>query len=405
MSMGTRRKTNPPPRPTPQAPPEEGSWSAWTHPSIQNIFEKRTSKPLPPWTEAFSLVSEFFAHEHQAFPCFHPPTFMAHLGQQYSGTPTERPAWWASLNAVLAIAQRRRAEKAQDPSADEGLAWCYAANALGATLDILMRNTQLLSVQALLSIAWFFIGTPNPQPSFMLVGSALRLAHSIGLHTTNHDSSFWGPIELEMRGKVFWIAQSLDRELCLRTGRPPAHDLHDFHVDVPSDSLDDSETLIAVDGSRLNLFHAQAQLAVVQGRIYRLLHSNETSKVDGGCLIDTVSTLNSQLDGWCSSFSPVFHPDQPLLDIEHHGLMRLYYSYYNCVIVVNRPHARQYWMPQNPEAPRDLSPSLKASIQRCLKAARSIVALSQTIPRKWKSFYWYVSSLSPQPKCMYGSNN
>ncbi|SPO03655.1 uncharacterized protein DNG_06338 [Cephalotrichum gorgonifer] len=166
---------------------------------------------------------------------------MALLGQQYSGTPTESPAWWASLNAVLAITQRRRAEISQDPSADEDLAWCYAANALGTTLDILMRNTQLLSVQALLSIAWFFIGTPNPQPSFMLVGNALRLAHSIGLHRANHGSASWDSIELYMRRKVFWIALSLDRELCLRTGRPPAHDLHHFQVDMPSDSLDDTE--------------------------------------------------------------------------------------------------------------------------------------------------------------------
>ena len=390
--MGARRRTNQPPRPTSQLPHQEGSWSTWTHPSIQNVFERRTTKPLPPWTEAFSLVSEFFAHEHQGFPCFHPPTFMSLLGQQYSGTPSENSAWWASLNAVLAISQRRRAEEAEDHSVDEGLAWCYAANALGATLDILMRNTQLLSVQALLSIAWFFIGTPNPQPSFMLVGSALRLAHSIGLHTANPDSSSWSPIELEMRAKVFWISQCLDRKLCLQTGRPPAHDLHDFHVDVPGDSLDDSETLTAADGSKLNVFHAQTKLAVVQGCIYRLLHSSKASEVEAEYLVDTVSTLNRQLDDWCSSIAPVFHPDQPLLDIKHHGLMRLYYSYYNCVIVVNRPHARHYWMPPNPESTIDASPDVKASIQQCLKAARSIVSLSQEIPRKWESLYWYVSS-------------
>ncbi|EXJ89656.1 hypothetical protein A1O3_02723 [Capronia epimyces CBS 606.96] len=386
--MGTCRNPESSFRHTLQPSPQEGSWSTWTHPSVQSIFQKRTTKSLPPWTEAFSLVSEFFSHEHQAFSCFHPPAFMALLGQQYSGSPPESPAWWASLNAVLAIAQRRRVEKAQEPSADEDLAWCYAANALGTTLDVLMRNTQLLSVQALLSIAWFFIGTPNPQPAFMLIGSALRLAHSIGLHMTNYDSS-WGAIEYGMRRRVFWIATSLDRELCLRTGRPPAHDLHDFHVDAPSDPLDDSEMITTTAGSRLNLFQAQVQLAVVQGCIYRLLHSSEPSATDTGRITDSVARLNQQLDEWWAKFAPVFHPAQALQDLEHHGLLRSYYSYYNCVIVVNRAHGRQYWTPLNhPATPVDLSTGVRASIQRCLKAARSIVALNHAIPRKWKSFYW-----------------
>ncbi|KAG5744281.1 hypothetical protein H9Q69_000031 [Fusarium xylarioides] len=172
------------PRKSGQHTPE--SWSKWTHSSIEPLFTKRIMKPLPSWTEAFSLVSEFFTHEHQVFPCFNAPAFICLLGQQYSCT--ESPAWWVSLNSVLAIAQRRRAEAAQSAEAED-LAWAYASNALAGTWDVLMRSTQLSSVQALLAIAWFFVGTPNPQPSFMLVGCAVRLAHSIGIHVESQDPS------------------------------------------------------------------------------------------------------------------------------------------------------------------------------------------------------------------------
>jgi hypothetical protein len=126
---------------------------------------------------------------------------MTLLGQQYSGTPSDSPAWWASFNAVLAISQRRRVESGHCGPEGEELVWGYAANALGTTLDVMMRNTQLISVQALLCIAWFFLGTPNPQPSFMLTGSSVRLAHSIGLHKSDHAVSM-GSIEQETRNKV-----------------------------------------------------------------------------------------------------------------------------------------------------------------------------------------------------------
>ncbi|KIW19543.1 hypothetical protein PV08_00115 [Exophiala spinifera] len=375
---------------------QEGSWSKWTYPSMQRVFEWQTIKALPAWTEAFSIVSEFFSHEHQVFPCFHPPSFMTLLGQYYSGTPPQNPAAWASLNAVLAIVQRRRAEIACDPSESHELAWAYAANALSAVLDILMRNTQLLSVQALLAVAWFFVGTPNPQPSFMLTACALRLALSIGLHRTSSDSSGGHSIESVMRKRVFWIATSLDRELCLRTGRPPAHDLNDFHIDpdVPGNFLDDYEAITTMAGSSLNIFHAQAELAVIQGSIYRQLHSSEALATDTKYISESVSKLNTLLDEWCSKYTTGLQRNDGLNTLDHPGLMRLYFSYLNCAIVVNSAHGRQYWMPQpNPEAPFDLSTSMKYSIRRSVKAARTILALAQIIPRTWKKFLWDVTSI------------
>lgn len=355
---------------------------------MQRVFERQTIKALPPWTEAFSLVSEFFSHEHQAFPCFHPPSFMTLLGQYYSGTPPQNSAAWASLNAVLAIVQRRRTEVASEPPESDELAWAYAANALSAVLDILMRNTQLLSVQALLTVAWFFVGTPNPQPSFMLTACALRLALSIGLHRTSYDSS--GPsIESMMRKRVFWIATSLDRELCLRTGRPPAHELNDFHIDVTGNFLDDSETISTIAGLSLNIFHAQAELAVIQGSIYRRLHSSEALATDTNYIEESMSKLNIQLDEWCSKYTPGLQQTETPHNLEHPGLMRLYYSYLNCVVVVNCAHGRQYWVPlPSPVAPIDLSTSMKFSIRRSVNTARSILALTQIIPRTWKKFLW-----------------
>ncbi|SCV28360.1 related to transcriptional activator Mut3p [Fusarium fujikuroi] len=368
------------PRKSGQHTPE--SWSKWTHPSIEPLFTKRVMKPLPSWTEAFSLVSEFFTHEHQVFPCFNAPAFMCLLGQQYSGTYTESPAWWVSLNSVFALAQRRRAEAAQSAEAED-LAWAYASNALAGTWDVLMRSTQLSSVQALLAIAWFFIGTPNPQPSFMLVGCAVRLAHSIGIHVESQDPSV-SPAEGSMRKKVFWIAICLDRELCLRTGRPPCHDLNAAYVDPPMGSLDETEIVKTVEGYELNLFKGQIQLAVIQSAIYQDLHSG---KGPTNCVTDTAADLLQRLENWRTEFAPSLTHDSAG-KCEHHGLMRLYFSYYNAVIVVSRAHSLTYWVSPNHPEISALPAKMRDTIGNCLNASRCIIELSKLIPVTWKSFHW-----------------
>uniref|UniRef100_A0A8H7K1Q5 Xylanolytic transcriptional activator regulatory domain-containing protein n=1 Tax=Bionectria ochroleuca TaxID=29856 RepID=A0A8H7K1Q5_BIOOC len=375
----------------PKNPSPNESWSAWTHSSMQRLFAMRPEVPLPPWKEAFSLVSEFFDQEHQAIPCFHQPSFMTLLGQQYSGKSDRNPAWLACLNSVLAISQRRRVERGQDLSEKENLSWSYAANAMGNLLDILMRNTQLLSVQALLCMAWFFVGTPNPQPSFMLTGSAVRLAHSIGLHTSYEDRS-WDSVEVEMRKRVFWIAVSLDSELCLRTGRPPAHNLHDFHVELPSDSLHngDSDTIIISNGSSLNLFNAQCRLATIQGEIYRKLFSSHLPSTDRGWMVESVSRLTEKLETWASSTSPSFDMNEPLQRPEHQGLMRLFYVYHNCVIVANRGLGLQYWTSRSQVHFSALPSTAQVSIHRCLKASRAILGLNMVMSLGWRSYYWDV---------------
>ncbi|KAG7414094.1 Fusaridione A cluster transcription factor fsdR [Fusarium oxysporum f. sp. rapae] len=370
------------PRKSGQHTPE--SWSKWTHPSIEPLFTKRVMKPLPSWTEAFSLVSEFFTHEHQIFPCFNAPAFMCLLGQQYSGTCTESPAWWVSLNSVLAIAQRRRAEAAQSAEAED-LAWAYASNALAGTWDVLMRSTQLSSVQALLAIAWFFIGTPNPQPSFMLVGCAVRLAHSIGIHVESQDPSV-SSAEANMRKKVFWIAICLDRELCLRTGRPPCHDLNAAYVDPPMGSLDETEIIKTVEGHELNLFKGQIQLAAIQSAIYQDLH---LSKAPPNGIADSVADLLQKLENWRTEFAPSLTHDSAGR-CEHHGLMRLYFSYYNAVIVVSRAHSLTYWVSPNHPEMSALPSKMRDSIENCLNASRCIIGLSKLIPVTWKSFHWDV---------------
>lgn len=206
----------------------EVKWNFWKPEVFNDLFEKRAFIPLPPEHEAHSLLRDFFENFNCMFPLFHEPTFMHLVKRHYSRNPYEGSGWWASLNVALAIAHRLRIMSNMVPQEDDQKAWGYLKNAMGVLTELTMRNTDLLSVQALLGMVHFFVdianallisstqalflmGTPNPQPSFFLVAAAIRLANSIGLHKRGSGFNL-NSVEIEQRKRVFWIAYLLDKE-------------------------------------------------------------------------------------------------------------------------------------------------------------------------------------------------
>lgn len=203
----------------------------WKPEVFSDIFARRVFKPLPPKEEAISLFRDFFANFNCMFPLYHEPTFMHLVERQYSRDPYEGSGWWASINVVLAIAHRLRVMSNLVPQDEDKKAWLYLKNAMGVLTELTMRNTDLLSVQALLGMvgcfkltpivscciiltciqSLFLQGTPNPQPSFFLVAAAIRLSHSIGLHKRGSGFGL-NPVEVEQRKRVFWISYMLDKE-------------------------------------------------------------------------------------------------------------------------------------------------------------------------------------------------
>ncbi|KAI4147150.1 MAG: hypothetical protein LQ340_005677 [Diploschistes diacapsis] len=192
---------------------DEGStqFSPWKPEIFGDIFTRKLFRRLPPLSEALSLLKDYFENFNCMFPLFHEPTFMHLVHLKFSQNPYEGSSWWASLNCVLAIAHRLRVMSNLVPQEEDQKAWGFMKNALGVLAELTMRNTDLLSVQALLGMALFLLGTPNPQPSFHLVAAATRLAHAIGLHKKGSTFNL-NPVEIEQRKRVFWIAFLLDKE-------------------------------------------------------------------------------------------------------------------------------------------------------------------------------------------------
>ncbi|KAK5136365.1 hypothetical protein LTR08_003491 [Meristemomyces frigidus] len=336
-------------------------WEHWKPEVFADLFTRRVFHPLPPHAECLALLSSYFAHFNQMFPLFHEPTFMHLVALQYTAHPYTGSGWWASLNVALAIAHRLRVTSDFGcEAAEDAKAWGFLKNAMAVMTELTMRNTDLLSIQALLGMALFLQGTPNPQPSFFLVAAAIRLAHSIGLHKRGSGFGLNG-VENEQRKRVFWIAYLLDKDICLRSGRPPVLDDDDMNVELPAEEPGDGVGVIVVgegggcdDGDKnnnnnnnnnatdrttttgnatatananatktspenapprppprktLNLFRLNATFAQIQSRVYKNLYSVAASRQSDGSLLATIGDLDAQLEAWKDAIPAPYRPD------------------------------------------------------------------------------------------------
>lgn len=131
---------------------DDNKWVYWKPEIFSDVFVRRTFAPLPPRDEALSLLRDYFDNFNCMFPLFHEPTFMHLVSRHYSRDPYEGSGWWASLNIALAIAHRLRVMSRLVPQEEDQKAWAFLKNAMGVLTELTMRNTDLLSVQALLGM-------------------------------------------------------------------------------------------------------------------------------------------------------------------------------------------------------------------------------------------------------------
>ncbi|KAL3488492.1 fungal-specific transcription factor domain-containing protein [Aspergillus germanicus] len=388
---------------------DDNKWMYWKPEIFSDIFARRVFKPLPPKEEALSLFRDFFDNFNCMFPLFHEPTFMHLVEKQYSRDPYEGSGWWASINVVLAISHRLRVMSNLVPQEEDKKAWLYLKNAMGVLTELTMRNTDLLSVQALLGMSLFLQGTPNPQPSFFLVAAAIRLSHSIGLHKRGSGFGL-NPVEAEQRKRVFWIAYLLDKDICLRSGRPPVQDDDDMNVELPSEDPPDNIGNVPLsDGKgKFNMFRTLCQFSVIESKVYKRLYSARASKQSDGELLNTIGDLDKELEEWKDSIPIDFRPEHEI-KASHTPLILhivvIHFAYYNCLTTIHRMSVHHgYWTSrlsnyaiQGLNA-RPLNPRVFLSAVLCVTAARASINLIKYIPQGdfacvWLILYYPVSAL------------
>jgi hypothetical protein len=383
----------------------------WGSNAFSSVFTRHVLKQLPPKEETISMVDEYFRDFNSVCPLFSQPVFMALVERQYSSKPPDSVGWWASLNAVLAItiglhplnnASPTLTEKSRD----------YLNNCLSVLTELIIRSTDLFAVQALLGMALFMQGMPDPRPTAFLIVSAIRLLHTLGLHKKDLGlGENFDPLEAEQRRRVFWIAYRLDNDWGIRSGLPLIQDSEDMNIELPSKSPEDElGSLTLPDGhGKTNIFRIMAEFAIIEAKVSKQLCSLKASKQLDEELLAKISELDHELEDWKERIPVDFQPEYGIKTSLYAPLslhiIVLHFAYYNCLHTIHRTSIRHsYWTKRSRTAvqeadpePIPLNPRVFTSTTLCICAARSSIRLIRYIPIHNLGFVWYLHSLSFSP--------
>lgn len=100
----------------------------------------------------FSLIEDFFRTANRLFPIYHKDSFMKMVEWQYTQQTCDDAARWASINMIICLAYEFRFSNSLKPEKDREKARLYFKNAMSVFTELALRRTDLLSVQALLSM-------------------------------------------------------------------------------------------------------------------------------------------------------------------------------------------------------------------------------------------------------------
>ncbi|KAF4542472.1 uncharacterized protein LTHEOB_7664 [Lasiodiplodia theobromae] len=352
---------------------------------------------LPPMEDVLSLVGDFFAGCNNILPLYHEETFMKQLYENMAGA-SESAGWWASISTVLALGHISRMRSTFFPQEQERQAWAYMKNAMAIQSDFPTLDFDLLSVQALIGMALFFLITScNSHMASMMLSTAIRVAQGNGLHI-NPDDPKLSETEKEQRRRVFWIACIFDKELSLRMGRAPAQDDGDMNIDLPQNNPPDKAGYV---GS-FNMFRAKCVFAQIQGKVYKKLYSAQAWNQPRDEVLVSVASLDRELEAWRQNMPmelrPGYrgendnHPIIPSLPAPYDSnVLVTHFCYWYCFSLIHRRYAISISIIGDwPEAavPRSISPTMPGS--QVTDSARNMVKLLQCHPPTAKGTRWYL---------------
>lgn len=161
---------------------------------------------LPPLSDILPVVDNYFKKYNRLIPLFDETAFMRMLLDWQSSRNRRSMVQWAAVNIVMAINYRILEGRYMD---DPPLAQCVR-NIRSVTTELMTPGQDLMGVQVLLAMAIFYQGSADFQLAIVLMGSVVRLAQSLRLHSRQALQGI-SKAEALLRCRVFWTTYIYDR--------------------------------------------------------------------------------------------------------------------------------------------------------------------------------------------------
>jgi hypothetical protein len=95
------------------------------------------------------IYTDYFGIFNRVLHLYDSATFDQYFVMQYSNIPPENASWYASINLVLCIGSRCRANERHLAPEEPTRAWGYFQNAMSVVPELIFRNPTTMSIQAL----------------------------------------------------------------------------------------------------------------------------------------------------------------------------------------------------------------------------------------------------------------
>ncbi|CAI7664438.1 unnamed protein product [Penicillium bialowiezense] len=372
----------------------DNPWNQWRPDVFHDLFASQVFKPLPSRSEVFSLMKDFFRTANRLFPIYLESSFMKMVEWQYTQQTCDDAARWASINMVICLAYEYRYSSRHKSEKDKEKAELYFKNAMSVFTELALKRTDLLSIQALISMAFFLRGNSGTQSALPLITAAMRSGQRMGLHRDIARPDLSAAAQEERR-RVFWVAFVIDQSTCLRIGNAPSQHPDDFDVPLPEEMESDK-----LDGTpnKITFFRQMCRMSVIKGRIYSRLYSAKALLRPPIEIYRTVKELHAELEEWNLDSPPL--SDHQVKTEERDFLygfaaLGLRFVYYNALIMIHRVPLFINYIVTARNEPEKLQALSKAHAAKSgaigAQAARETLKLINNMP--WGDIAWTWSLL------------
>lgn len=210
---------------------------------IRKIYQDEAVKPT---SKIYPLVSDVAATDlpvrsltdllvrlynlkvQSMYPALHEPTFAEDVNAVYRGHGNQYQNFITRM--VIAISLQKM------DSQYAGLADSYYLAAL-AYLDAVVAPMNLQTLQAFALIAEYSLLTPTRTAIYFIIGIAVRLTQSLGIHQERtiavaKDGSQLDALQIDMRRRLYWCIFVMESGLSHALGRPDAMAVDRRNLDV-----------------------------------------------------------------------------------------------------------------------------------------------------------------------------
>ncbi|KAL2786700.1 hypothetical protein BJX66DRAFT_341917 [Aspergillus keveii] len=281
---------------------------------------------LPPRQNWASHIDRYFKEVNSTYWLISLESFCSRLDSTYA-RPNDNNAsasWLCFLYAVLALASQ-----APEPS-PAGLGDC------AETLGLPTPNSRCSSdqptsndVRALAAMSIFLHNQGFAVPSYLNIGSAVRIAYTLGLHQPEPYSEMT-TVNREAALRVAWTLYQLDCEISRPPGRPCNIEVASWHPIKPSDMTVSTGTY-----DPWGLFNHSVDFNMEDHRIFATLSKTPTPR-NRGAALDGISAGTSALQALHRALPPHLQWDAPLAPPHRRPICLVHLRHWSSIIKLTR---------------------------------------------------------------------